>query len=94
VKRLLAPLHDPDSAACVTAERALLAALDGSCRTPIAALARLAGGCLSLDAVLLSPDGKSERRGSAAGTPAEAAALGARLGAELRRGAGPEFGLA
>jgi hydroxymethylbilane synthase len=94
VKRLLAPLHDPDSAACVTAERALLAALDGSCRTPIAALARLAGGCLSLDAVLLSSDGKSERRGSVAGTPAAAEALGARLGAELRRGAGPEFGLA
>ena len=91
--RLLRPLHDADSATCVAAERALLAALDGSCRTPIAALARIAAGRLSLDAILLSADGKSERRDSVAGDPADAEALGTQLGAELRRGAGPEFGL-
>ncbi|HEX3538689.1 MAG TPA: hydroxymethylbilane synthase [Stellaceae bacterium] len=94
VKQILAPLHHADSAACVTAERALLAALDGSCRTPIAALARITGGQLALDAILLSPDGKSERRGSVSGAPTDADTLGANLGAELRRGAGPEFGLA
>src|SRR5438034_1381391 len=38
VRPLLAPLNDPASAACVAAERAMLAALDGSCRTPIAGL--------------------------------------------------------
>ena len=93
VKAILSPLHDPDSAACVTAERALLAALDGSCRTPIAALARIARGRLALDGLLLSADGKSERRGSVAGMPAAAEALGTDLGQQLRRGAGPEFGL-
>lgn len=94
VRQILLPLHDRDSAACVGAERALLAALDGSCRTPIAALARIADGRLTLDGMLLSPDGKAERRGSVAGRPAGAEALGAGLGAELRRNAGPEFGLA
>jgi hydroxymethylbilane synthase len=86
-------LHDADSAACVTAERALLAALDGSCRTPIAALARIAGGRLALDGLLLSADGKAERRGSVAGLPGEAEALGTALGQQLCQGAGPEFGL-
>jgi hydroxymethylbilane synthase len=93
VRQLLRPLHHPDSAACVTAERALLAALDGSCRTPIGALARIENGRLGLDGLLLSADGRSQRRGRVEGTPAEAEALGTRLGAELRRGAGPEFGL-
>ena len=93
VLRALRPLHDSDTAACVTAERVLLAALDGSCRTPIAALARIASERLALDAILLSPDGKSERRGSVAGDPADAEALGTQLGAQLRHGAGPEFGL-
>lgn len=93
VRDLLLPLHDPDSAACVAAERALLAALDGSCRTPIAALAVIQEGRLTLDGLLLSEDGRSERRGRVEGAPAAAGALGAQLGAELRRGAGPEFGL-
>jgi hydroxymethylbilane synthase len=70
----------------------LLAALDGSCRTPIGALARIENGRLGLDGLLLSADGRSQRRGRVEGTPAEAEALGTRLGAELRRGAGPEFG--
>jgi hydroxymethylbilane synthase len=39
--RLLAPLNDPASAICVGAERAMLAALDGSGRTPLAGRARL-----------------------------------------------------
>lgn len=56
---LLAPLNCPDSAARVAAERGVLAALDGSCRTPIAALAELAdGGWMDLRAMVLSPDGR------------------------------------
>ena len=47
LRRLLEPLHDPISAACVGAERAMLAALDGSCRTPIAGLAELDGDRLT-----------------------------------------------
>ena len=92
VEALLAPLHDPETAACVTAERAMLAALDGSCRTPIAGLATLAGDRLTLDGLLLSPDGDAERRGQASGAAADAEAIGTELGQRLRRGAGPEFG--
>ena len=92
VRQLLAPLHDPASAACVTAERAMLAALDGSCRTPIAGLATIDGDRLSLEGLLLAPDGNDERRGRIAGAVADAEAIGSELGAQLRRGAGPEFG--
>jgi hydroxymethylbilane synthase len=93
VRPLLLPLHDAATAACVIAERAMLAALDGSCRTPIAGLASLAGDRLSLEGLLLAPDGQAERRGRIDGAIGDAAALGAALGAELRRDAGPEFGL-
>jgi len=92
LQQLLAPLNDPASAACVAAERAMLAALDGSCRTPIAGLATIAGDRLSLDALLLAPDGSAERRDQIAGRVGDAVALGGELGARLRRGAGPEFG--
>jgi hydroxymethylbilane synthase len=92
LEQILAPINDPETAACITAERAMLAALDGSCRTPIAGLATIAGGTLSLDALLLSADGTAERRGRIDGAAADAAKLGDELGGRLRKGAGPEFG--
>ena len=92
VRRLLMPLDDAATASCVAAERAMLAALDGSCRTPIAGLATIAGDSLSLQGLLLSPDGDAERRGEIAGAVGDAVVLGSELGARLRRGAGPEFG--
>jgi hydroxymethylbilane synthase len=94
LRRLLAPLNDPPSAACVAAERAMLAALDGSCRTPIGGLATIEGDRLRLDALLLTPDGSAERRGRIAGEVGEAVVLGRELGERLRRGAGAEFGFA
>ena len=93
VRELLAPLHDPASAACVHAERALLAALDGSCRTPIAGYAELSGDRLSLKGILLSADGTAERRAEGTGPAADPVALGREIGERLRQGAGPEFGL-
>jgi hydroxymethylbilane synthase len=90
---LLSLLHDAASAACVTAERAMLAALDGSCRTPIAGLAELAGENLRLRALLLAEDGSAERRAEGVGTTGDAEALGREIGERLRRDAGPEFGL-
>ena len=92
VQPLLAPLNDPASAACVAAERAMLAALDGSCRTPIAGLATISAGRLALDALLLAPDGSAERRDRITGAINDAVMLGNELGGRLRRGAGPEFG--
>jgi hydroxymethylbilane synthase len=93
VQQLVVPLHDPPSATCATAERAMLAVLDGSCHTPIAAFAGIAGGQLTITGLLLTPDGSAEIRAERAGDIVDAAAIGAALGEELRRRAGPEFGL-
>jgi hydroxymethylbilane synthase len=93
VHRLVAPLHDPISAACVRAERAMLAALDGSCRTPIAGLAEINGDRLAIEGLLLRPDGSAEIRDRLEGRVDDAATLGTELGKELRARAGPDFGL-
>jgi hydroxymethylbilane synthase len=89
--RYLAAIDDAPTAQRITAERAVLAALGGSCRTPAAALAELDGGALRLRAMILRPDGSErifvERRGAAG----DAAALGRDAGEELRRRAGPGF---
>ncbi|MDX2308681.1 MAG: hydroxymethylbilane synthase [Hyphomicrobium sp.] len=54
---ILVPLEHADSATCVIAERAFLARLEGSCRTPIAALAELVDGAIRVRGQTLSPDG-------------------------------------
>jgi len=87
----LAPLHHLETAHCVAAERALLAALDGSCRTPIAALAELQGGGLTLRAQILRVDGSEALETSRAGPVGDAAAVGRDAGAELLGRAGPDF---
>ena len=89
---LLAPLNDRNTQLRVGAERACLAVLDGSCRTPIAGLATMDGDRLTLEALLLSQDGSAERRGQGSGPVADAQGIGTELGEQLRRGAGPEFG--
>jgi hydroxymethylbilane synthase len=92
VRQLLEPLHDPISAACVAAERAMLAALDGSCRTPIAGFAETDGDRLTIEGLLLNEDGSKEIRGRFEGGIDDAAQVGGELGKELRDGAGPDFG--
>ena len=86
------PLNHAPSATCVAAERALLAALEGSCRTPIAALAELAGDVtLYLRALVASFDGRNVIRTERRGPAADAARMGADAGAELRAKAGDNF---
>ncbi len=88
----VAALNHPRSAAEIAAERALLATLDGSCRTPIAALARIgAEGRLRLDALLARPDGREVLRTREEGPAGEAEAIGRRAGEALRARAGPAF---
>lgn len=92
IRGILTPLDHAPSAICVTAERALLAALEGSCRTPIAALAELSGdGALHLRALVASFDGRNIIRTERRGPAAEAARMGADAGAELRAKAGDNF---
>lgn len=89
---LLAVLHDADTAYCIGAERALLAALDGSCRTPIAALAEIEGGLeLVMRALIASPDGTESHTVSRRGPLSDATAMGADAGRELRARASPDI---
>ncbi|MBP2301722.1 hydroxymethylbilane synthase [Azospirillum picis] len=90
-RALLAPLNCDETMVRVTAERALLAALDGSCRTPIAALATLDGDALHLRAKVLSHDGRSIFRTERRGTAAEAESLGTDAGEEIRALLPPGF---
>ncbi|WP_222184572.1 hydroxymethylbilane synthase [Geminicoccus harenae] len=88
VAELLAPLDDLMTHACIRAERAMLQVLDGSCRTPIAGLARqLADGRLRLDGLVASPDGRRVARTGAEGS--DPLTLGNEVGQELlaRQGA-------
>jgi hydroxymethylbilane synthase len=82
---LFGKIEDPTSRAVATAERALLAALDGSCRTPIGAHARLlADGSLTLTGLIARVDGSFLLRRSETGRAADATRIGAGLGATLR----------
>jgi hydroxymethylbilane synthase len=83
---MLAAIEDADARAAATAERALLAALDGSCTTPAAGHAHLLpGGTLRLTALVARADGSFLLRRSLEGARTEAARIGAELGASLRR---------
>lgn len=87
----LAAIDHEATATSVRAEHAMLAVLDGSCRTPIAGHAVLSGDALHLRGLIARPDGSvviaTERRGRAA----DAAALGRDAGQELKRRGGPGF---
>lgn len=56
VRELLAPLHHADTAACVTAERAFLRAVEGDCRVPVGAYATFDRGTLRLRAAIGHPE--------------------------------------
>ena len=85
VRDLLAPLNHAPTWDRVTAERAMLAALDGSCHTPIAGLAELTGdGSLNLTGLVAMPDGSQLHKMSSDGPASDAEALGTALGEALR----------
>ena len=85
----LARLADPEATICVAAERAVMAAVDGCCRLPVAAHAVHLGDELFLRGMLADPDGtnvrRGERRAAFPATSAEAERLGRDLGDELKR---------
>lgn len=87
--RLLAGVNHAETWDRVACERACLAALRGSCTTPVAVLAEVIGSGLKLRALLALPDGSQPLFVEQAGALADGLALGAAVGAELRRRAGP-----
>ncbi|MHA7876766.1 hydroxymethylbilane synthase [Roseivivax sp.] len=91
VAEMLAAIHHPQTADQLAAERAFLAALDGSCETPIAGLAVLDGDRLHLTGEVLRPDGSEAHSGTREGPISEGAAMGRDLARELLERAGPDF---
>jgi hydroxymethylbilane synthase len=91
-RAVLAGLADPEASICVAAERALMAAVGGSCRLPVAAHAVREGGVLYMRGMLADPDGRNvrrgERRAAFPGDAAEAERIGRDLGGELARRTG------
>ncbi|MBI4515422.1 MAG: hydroxymethylbilane synthase [Deltaproteobacteria bacterium] len=80
---LVSALEHAPTRITTAAERAFLIRVGGSCRTPLAAHATLAGARLELRALIASPDGRQVIRGQRSGAATEAAALGGALAEEL-----------
>jgi hydroxymethylbilane synthase len=83
VLEALKAISDAETWVTLTAERAFLAELEGSCRTPIAGLARLDAGRLRLTGEVLRPDGSERFDVAAEGAPADAERLGCEAGRDL-----------
>jgi len=90
-RALLAKVDHADTSVALACERAFLAVLDGSCRTPIAGHAVLTAEEISFRGMILRPDGSEAFETSRAGSRRDATALGADAGAELKRRAPADF---
>ena len=82
---MLEAIHDRPTGLRIDAERAYLAALDGSCETPIAGLAELDGGALRLRGEILRPDGSDLHEGEESGSAEDGAEMGRALASRLLR---------
>jgi hydroxymethylbilane synthase len=91
MRALVATVSDPTAATEVSAERAMLAAIGGSCRTPIGGLARVDAAGLHLRGLIARPDGSCLLAGERRGPVEASGAMGEDLGRELRSRAGPDF---
>jgi hydroxymethylbilane synthase len=90
-RALVAKISDADTATALAAERAFLAVLDGSCRTPIGGHARMSGDTVRFRGIIVKPDGSEAFEVSREGPRAQAAELGADAGRELKGRGGDDF---
>ena len=90
-RALLPHIDDPDTHTALTCERAFLAVLDGSCRSPIAGHATLAGGTVQFRVMIMKPDGSQYLETARSGNRSDADAIGTEAGRELKERAGPDF---
>jgi hydroxymethylbilane synthase len=85
LRDMLSAIEDPEARAVSTAERAMLAELDGSCRTPIGGYARLLpNGELHLTGLVARADGSFLLKRAIHGHSDDAGRMGTELGASLR----------
>lgn len=90
-RALVEAIGDADTAAALAAERAFLAVLDGSCRTPIGGHAKIEGGTLRFRGIIVKPDGSEAFEVVRDGRREQARELGADAGRELRDRASADF---
>ena len=87
----LARIDHADTTSAIMCERAFLAALDGSCSTPIAGHAIVAGDAVQFRGLIARPDGTAAHDIVGTGSRKDAATIGAEAGRELKHRAGPGF---
>ncbi len=90
-RALVAMIADADTATALAAERAFLAVLDGSCRTPIGGHAIVGGGTVRFRGMIVKPDGSEALEVLREGPRELAVELGADAGRELRGRATADF---
>jgi hydroxymethylbilane synthase len=91
VRDLLALVNHRDTEIALSVERAFLAVLDGSCRTPIAGHATVMEGSIAFRGLILKPDGSQSHETTRWGSIERAEALGRSAGEDLRAAGGPGF---
>jgi hydroxymethylbilane synthase len=88
---ILARIDHADTSAAIACERAFLAALDGSCKTPIAGHATISGDAVQFRGLIARPDGSAAHDIAGTGHRKDVAAIGTDAGRELKHRAGPGF---
>ncbi len=83
IREIAAVMNDETTETCVTAERALLAKLEGGCHVPIGAVAEIERTELRVRAVVASLDGTEVFRTETVGVPADASKTGSRAAEQL-----------
>ncbi|EJN05681.1 hydroxymethylbilane synthase [Phyllobacterium sp. YR531] len=91
IDNLLAPINHLPTSTALACERAFLATLDGSCRTPLAGLATISGEMLQFHGMILLPDGSEVHEVTGEGSIADAAAIGRDAALRVREKAGAHF---
>lgn len=91
INGLLEAINDRATFDAVSCERAFLATLDGSCRTPIAGYARCDGDTLTFSGMILTPDGARFHEIETGGARTDAVSIGRAAGEAIRAKAGPDF---
>jgi len=91
VREMLARIDHADTSTAVRCERAFLAALDGSCKTPIAGHAVVSGDTVEFRGLIARPDGSAAHDIAGHGNRKDAAVIGADAGRELKHRAGSGF---
>jgi hydroxymethylbilane synthase len=91
LRDILAHIDHADTSTAVACERAFLAALDGSCKTPIAGHATISGNAVQFRGLIARPDGTAAHDISGTGNRKDAAMIGADAGREIKHRAGPGF---